>query len=177
MTVETAVAKVAQAGKYLSFMLGHREYGLEILTVHQVNAVAGLVRVPDAPAFVRGVVTRRGRSVPVVSLRMKFGLPTVEDTEKTSVIVVKAPYGDTEVTMGLVVDEVLEVLSLRADQIEMSPEVPATGPTSVLGVGRLGDREIILLDMDTLLSSVDLEYLSRLERTGVAAGRGDGGGR
>ena len=177
MTVETAVAKVAQAGKYLSFMLGHKEYGLEILTVHQVNAMTGLVRLPDAPAFVRGAVTKRGRSIPVVSLRMKFGLPAVEDTEKTSIIVVKAPYRDTEVTMGLVVDEVLEVLSLGADQIETPQDDPATDPSPTLGLGRLDDREIILLDMDTLLADEDLEYLSRLDRTAAAGNHHDGGGR
>ena len=89
MAVESAVAAVAKAGKYLSFMLGDEEYGVEILKVQEINGISDITRVPRTPEFVRGVINLRGRVIPVIDLRAKFGMEVVPDTEKTCVVVVQ----------------------------------------------------------------------------------------
>jgi purine-binding chemotaxis protein CheW len=158
MTVETAVARVAQAGKYLSFKLGRQEYGLGILKVQEITGMMGIARVPHAPEFVRGVITLRGRVIPVVCLRRVFGMPAIQDTEKTCVIVAQAKHRDQEVPVGIVVDEVTEVLNIPEAGIEAASGC-ALGRTQagcIDGVGKLEDRAVLLLDCDGVLSADDL---------------------
>ncbi len=167
MAAETAVAKIAQAGKYLSFMLGREEYGLEILKVQEIHGLTGVTRVPGTPGFVRGVLDLRGRMIPVVNMRVKFQLPAVDDTERTCIILVQVRHEDADVIMGLVVDEVSEVLSLREDQIEAAPEFGGglVAATYIQGVGKLDDKDVILLDLEAVMSAQDLEDLALI--TGV----------
>ena len=170
MAGETAVAKIAQAGKYLSFILGREEYGLEILKVQEINGMMGITRVPGTPDHVRGVINLRGRVIPVVSLRRKFRMPDVEDTEKTCIIVVQIEHGDTDVTMGLVVDEVSEVLSVRDDQIEEAPNFGGGMDDAdyIMGMGKLGEKVVILLDIDAVMNEQDLDDLARMNQQGQA---------
>jgi len=165
---EATLARVAQEGKYLSFILGREEYGLEILKVQEINGMMGITRVPGTPSHVRGVINLRGRVIPVVHLREKFGMPAVEDTEKTCIIVVQVEHKDSEVTMGLVVDEVSEVLSVRSDQIQEPPHfgggMDDTG--SILGMARMDGKVVILLDIDSVMGEGDLEDLAGLGRQG-----------
>ncbi len=166
MSVETVGAKVAQAGKYLSFILGREEYGLEILKVQEINGMMGVTRVPGTADFVRGVINLRGRVIPVVSLREKFRMPPVEDTEKTCIIVVQVQHEDTDVTMGLVVDEVSEVLSVRDEQIEAPPNFGGGMDDAfyILGMGKLEEKVVILLDIDSVMSNQDMDELSRVSQ-------------
>ena len=88
MSPDTQTAAPVKPGKYLSFVLGREEYGLEILKVQEIIGIMEVTRVPRTPAYVRGVINLRGRVIPVVDLRTKFRMPVIEDTEKTCVIVV-----------------------------------------------------------------------------------------
>ncbi len=158
MAMASTTAPIAQAGKFLSFVLDGDEYGLEILKVQEINGLMGITRVPRAPDCVRGVINLRGRSIPIVDLRRIFGLPAVADTEKTCVIVVQAAPAGRELTMGIVVDEVAEVLSLGEGQIETPP---ARGGRTwaadlVTGLGRLENKTVILLDIDHALSGLEM---------------------
>lgn len=158
MTVETAVAPVAQAGKYLSFKLGLQEYGLEILKVQEIAGMTGISRVPQAPDFVRGVICLRGRTIPVVGLRRLFGMSAIGDTERTCVIVAQAKHRDQEIPVGIVVDEVTEVLNLPEARIEPAGSCSA-GPGEagcITGIGKLEDRIVRLVDFDEVLSAEDL---------------------
>lgn len=149
---------LAKPGKYLSFVLGREEYGLEILKVQEIIGIMEVTRVPRTPPYVRGVINLRGRVIPVVDLRTKFKMPTIEDTEKTCVIVVQVARDDTTITMGVIVDEVSEVLSFTEDQIEPAPEFGGGMEEAgfVTGMGKLGKKVLILLDSDRVLEGEEL---------------------
>ena len=159
MAVESAVAKIAQAGKYLSFVLGEEEYGLEILRVQEINGMMDITRVPRTPSYVRGVINLRGRVIPVISLREHFNMESADDTEKTCIILVQVQYGDTEITMGIVVDEVSEVLNILDNQIEPPPSFGGGMEEIdfITGMGKLDDKVVILLDIDRVLDGEKLE--------------------
>ncbi len=161
MAVETPVARVAQEGKFLSFVLGEEEYGLEILKVQEINGMMGITRVPRSPEYVRGVINLRGRVIPIVSLRKKFKMPAIEDTERTCIIVVQVNYNDSELTMGIIVDEVSEVLNIRGEQIEPAPSFGGGMEETdyITGMGKLEDKVVILLDIDTVLNGEDIEAI------------------
>jgi len=163
MAVETAMTQdkpigiLAKAGKYLTFNLGKEVYGIEILKVQEIIGMMSVTRVPKTPAFVRGVVNLRGKVIPVIDLRLKFGLEGKEDTDRTCIIVVQVDMNGSPIIMGLIVDEVSEVLNVLADQIEASPSFGAKVDTDfILGMGKVGPKVVMLLDMDKVLASDDL---------------------
>ena len=150
-------ALTALAGKYLTFKLDVEEFGLEILKVQEIIKMMDITRVPRTPAFVRGVINLRGKVIPVVDLRLKFEMERREGTDKTCIIVVTVRRGSGTVVMGIIVDEVSEVLDVAGGSIEPPPEVGgAVDTTFILGMGKVGDRVVTLLDVDKVLSSSDL---------------------
>ncbi len=154
------------AGKYLTFCLGKEEYGLEILKVREIIGMMDVTSVPRTPDFIRGVINLRGKVIPVVEIREKFELGSVEDTEKTCIIVVQVGNGDTDVTMGIIVDEVSEVLDITAEQLEPSPSFGTSINTDfILAMGRVEDKLIMLLDIDKVLSSGELHALDEMQDT------------
>jgi purine-binding chemotaxis protein CheW len=161
MAAESAVAKIAQAGKYLSFVLGREEYGLEILKVQEINGMMGITRVPRTQQYVRGVINLRGRVIPIICLRDKFKMPAVEDTEKTCIIVVQVKYQDDELTMGIIVDEVSEVLNISEDSIEPPPSFGGGMEETdfITGMGKLEDKVVILLDIDMVLDAEEMKAI------------------
>jgi purine-binding chemotaxis protein CheW len=165
MAMESTTARIAQAGKFLSFVLGDREFGLEILKVQEINGLMGITRAPRAPECLRGVIRLRGRSIPIVDLRRVLGMPAVADTERTCVVVVQAKPADRDVTLGVVVDEVCEVLSLVEGQIEAPPSGgdSLTEADLVTGLGRLPNKVVTLLDIDRVLSGPQLAAVVETE--------------
>ncbi len=161
MAVETPVVRTAQAGKFLSFVLGDEEYGLEILKVQEINGMMGITRVPRTPDYVRGVINLRGRVIPIVSLRQKFKMEAIADTEKTCIIVVQVNYQDTDLTMGIIVDEVSEVLNIKDDQIEPAPSFGGGMEETefITGMGKFEDKVVILLDIDSVLNGEEIEAI------------------
>jgi len=148
------------AGKYLTFRLGDEEYGLEILKVQEIIQLQNITRIPRTPACVRGVINLRGKVIPVVDLRMKFELGTVEDTEKTCIIVVQIRSGESVLVIGILIDEVREVLDIRAESIEEAPDFGSSVDTEfILGMGKVNGAVKILLDIDKVLTSDDLRSL------------------
>ncbi|RPI62836.1 MAG: chemotaxis protein CheW [Planctomycetaceae bacterium] len=152
-----AVAKnTAVAGKYLTFSLAGEEYGLEILRVREIIGMMTITSVPRTPEFVKGVINLRGKVIPVVDLRLKFSMPSVENTDETCIIVVDV--GDVE--MGIMVDKVSEVLDISGDDIEDTPSFGVNVNTDfILGMGKAGGRVTILLDISKVLSTAELEAL------------------
>lgn len=159
MATESTTARLAQAGKFLSFILGDEEYGLEILKVQEINGMMGITRVPRTPEYVRGVINLRGRVIPIVSLRRKFKMPAVADTEKTCIIVVQVGYGDREITMGIIVDEVSEVLNIGDGQIEPPPSFGGGMEEAdfITGMGKLENKVVILLDIDRVMNGPEMD--------------------
>ena len=141
------------AGKYLTFGLAQEEYGLEILKVQEIIKMMDITRIPRAPDYVRGVINLRGKVIPVVDLRLKFGMEAKETTDKTCVIVLQIQKNDHSVTMGIIVDEVSEVLDVAEGQIEPTPEFGGDATADfILGVGKVGRKVIMLLDSDRMLA-------------------------
>lgn len=159
----TAGAGVAQAGKYLTFSLADEHYGLEIVRVQEIVGLIPVTRVPRLPAFVAGVVNLRGKVIPVVDLRLSFGMPASAMGERTCIVIVSIERADgTTAIRGAIVDEVSDVVYFSADQIEPTPEFGTSVDTSfITGVGRLEERVVLLLDIDRVLTTGELEELDR----------------
>ncbi|MBN2247497.1 MAG: purine-binding chemotaxis protein CheW [Coriobacteriia bacterium] len=152
---------VAQTHKYLTFKLGPETYGLDILRVQEIIGMIPVTRVPKTPAFVRGVVNLRGRVIPVVDLRIKFETGEADDTELTCIVVVQLAGQST--VMGVVVDEVSEVLDISVDQIEDTPDFGAGVQTEfVRGIANVDGKVIMLLDIVRVLSGEELSVVERL---------------
>jgi purine-binding chemotaxis protein CheW len=143
------------AGKYMTFKLSNEEYGLEILRVREIIGLMNITPVPKTDDFIRGIINLRGKVEPVVDLRMKFGMEKTEPTDQTVIIVVQYQHRDGEVSMGILVDEVLEVLNVTQESIEPPPNFGAGANNSgfILGIGKYGKRVIFLLDIGKILSS------------------------
>jgi purine-binding chemotaxis protein CheW len=141
------------AGKYLTFKLDVEEFGLEILKVQEIIKMMDITRVPRTPSFVRGVLNLRGKVIPVIDLRLKFEMETRDNTEKTCIIVVTVKRSSGSVVMGIIVDEVSEVLDVAGNSIEPPPQFGGVVDTSfILGMGKVGERVVTLMDVDKVLS-------------------------
>ena len=148
-----------RAGKYLAFHLGSEEFGIPVLNVREIMGVQDITAVPQTPAHVRGVINLRGKVIPVVDLRLKFGLPPAEYTQRTSIIVVRVQ----ELLMGLVVDGVSEVLNLASSDIEDTPDFGNGVSTPyLLGMAKTKGKVRILLDIDQVATAQELQGLSAL---------------
>jgi purine-binding chemotaxis protein CheW len=158
---DQAAGAAALAGKYMTFKLAAEEYGLPILKVRELIGMLDVTRVPGSPDFVRGVINLRGRVVPVIDLRTRFGLPVVEYGPRAVIVVVQVAAASGPLTLGVLVDEVLEVRDLAADQVEPPPGYGerTDEPGFVLGVGKSGRRVLFLLDIDRVLTTSEVIQL------------------
>jgi purine-binding chemotaxis protein CheW len=155
-TQELNKAIMEKEGKYLTFALASEEYGLEILKVREIIGYMEITAVPQTPAYVKGVINLRGQVIPVIDLRAKFGMETMEITEETCIIVVEAGQGDRSFSTGIVVDHVEEVLDIAGEDIEEAPQFGSAVNTDfILGMGKIGDSVKILLDIDRVLAGDD----------------------
>ncbi len=151
------------AGKYLTFKLAEEEYGLEIIKVQEIIGLMPITKVPQMPPYVRGVINLRGRIIPTIELRAKFNMPRVEDTERTCIIVVEVITEKGKVNIGILVDEVAEVLNVAADEIDQAPEFGTALSTDfLLGMGIVNEDVKILLDIDKVLTSEEVHTIDSL---------------
>ena len=151
------------AGKYLTFQLDKEIYGLEILKVQEIIGMMNVTSVPRTPDFVRGVINLRGKVIPVVDLRLKFSMETKEDTERTCIIVVQISAASQMVIMGIIVDEVSEVLDVKSEQIEPAPSFGGSVSTDfILAMGKVGQKVIMLLDVDRVLSGGEMQLVKQV---------------
>jgi purine-binding chemotaxis protein CheW len=144
----------AAGGKYLTFMLGREEYGLPVLKVREIIRVMDITHVPQVPAHVLGVINLRGKVIPVIDLRRKFGFSDPVDTERTCIVVAEVDLGASTVMMGVVVDAVSEVVTVGAAEIDAAPEFGGQHTTDyILGLAKVKGSVKILLDLDRVLGS------------------------
>lgn len=153
----------AKAGKYLTFKLSTEEYGLEILTVKEIIGLLTITKMPRTPDYIRGVINLRGKVIPVTDLRIKFGMEPHRDTTETCIIVVEISHGGQPLFMGILVDSVSEVLNISQSELEDAPTF-GTGVNTefIQGMGKVGERVIILLDIDNVISGDDLRLTKRV---------------
>lgn len=142
------------AREYLTFRLDQEEYGIDILKVQEIRGYEPPTRIANAPNFIKGVVNLRGTIVPIVDMRLKFNCSKTEYDSFTVVIILNLHAR----IVGIVVDSVSDVMELPAESLKSAPDVDSViGNDSVLGLGSLGDRMLILLDIEKLMSGVDME--------------------
>ena len=155
----SATVAASRAGKYLTFFLAAEEYGLEILKVSEIIGMQPITRVPRMPEFVRGVINLRGKVIPITDLRKKFHM--VMDGHDDSCIIVVQMNG---VQTGIVVDRVSEVVAIAEADIEDAPSFGAGIHTEfLLGIGKQGGRVKLLLDIDKVLVTSELEALQSID--------------
>jgi purine-binding chemotaxis protein CheW len=151
----------ARAGKYLTFQLAQEEFGIRVLKVREIMGLQEITAVPQTPGHVKGVINLRGKVVPVIDLRLKFGLPAAEYTQRTCIIVTQVKGESTSVMMGIVVDGVSEVLNLSGTEIEDTPDFgDSAGSQYLLGMAKVKGKVKILLDIDRVLSTQELHTLN-----------------
>ena len=148
------------AGKYLTFKLGNETYGIEILKIQEIIGMMKVTHFPKAPSFVRGVINLRGKVIPVIELREKFMMDRKEDDDKTCIVVVRLEQKDTEITQGIIVDEVSEVMDIEESQVELSPSFGNdVNLEFIKGVGKIQEKVVILLDVNKILNDSETEFL------------------
>ncbi|GJQ60070.1 MAG: purine-binding chemotaxis protein CheW [Candidatus Scalindua sp. AMX11] len=154
-----ATRKSVDEGKFLTFVLNHEEYGIEILKVREIIGVIGITPVPQTPDYLKGVINLRGKVIPVIDLRLKFSMTEEEHKQETCIIVVEV----NNAPIGVVVDNVSEVLDIKSEEVEDTPQFGRDIDTSfIMGLGKAKEKIIILLDIDKVLSTEELEMVELL---------------
>jgi purine-binding chemotaxis protein CheW len=152
-----------RAGKYLSFRLGKEDFAIQVLKVREIVGIQDITSVPQMPDYVKGVINLRGKVIPVVDLRLKFGLPEREYTQRTCIIVVQVHSAGVAIQSGIIVDEVSEVLNLAAGEIEDTPDFGEDVATPyLLGMAKAKDSVKMLLDVDQVLANSEALSLAGL---------------
>lgn len=162
-TMNQAVKAMAnREGKYLTFSLAGEEYGIGILKVKEIIGMMPITTVPRTPDFIKGVINLRGKVIPVVDLRLKFGMEKMAYTERTCIIVVEIKGAVSSVLIGIVVDSVSEVLNIKGTDIEDTPVFGTRVNTDyILGMAKVNGTVKILLDIDKVLSEEELSVLDK----------------
>ena len=159
----TAAQVDARAGKYLTFQLAAEEFGIRVLKVREIMGLQQITAVPQTPAHIKGVINLRGKVVPVIDLRLKFGLPAAEYTQRSCIIVTQVQGESGPVLMGIVVDGVSEVLNLSGSEIEDTPNFgEEVSGQYLLGMAKVKGKVKILLDIDRVLSGQELRSLNEI---------------
>ncbi len=150
---------LSREGKYLTFVLCGEEYGLEILKVREIIGIMGITPVPQTPQFIKGVINLRGKVIPVVDLRLKFGFQEVDYTKETCIIVVEVK----GLLTGIIVDTVSEVLDITNEELETTPNLGEDVNTDIfIGVAKIKDKVKILLDLDKVLGTDEINLVESL---------------
>lgn len=165
MRVANETAALAKTSKHLTFTMGEEEYGLDILKVQEIIGIMPITRIPRTPGFVRGVINLRGKVIPVIDLRTRFGLEAPEDTDRTCIVVVQVTRASGRTVMGIVVDAVSEVIDVVDGEVEPTPEFGEGVETEfILGIAKFADRVVMLLDIDKVLSGSELSAVERIAK-------------
>jgi purine-binding chemotaxis protein CheW len=175
-TIESARNQTV-AGKFLTFALGRESYGVSVLKVREIIRLMDITAVPQMPAYVKGVINLRGKVVPVVDLRLKFGLAHANATECTCIVVAQVQsVAGCSALIGFVVDAVEEVISITSDEIEPAPDFGAALDTDyILGMAKLKGRVKTLLDIDGVLTADTLDQVTQTAPGHQVSSRGADG--
>jgi len=162
-------AKITSDGELqlVVFNSGSEEFGVEIMNVQEIIRMTNITKIPQAPEYIRGIINLRGRIIVVINLNVVMGMGSKEQTENTRIIV--ANIGET--VMGFVVDSVSEVIRLQEKNVEPAPAVIASkiGTEYVLGVGKLDNRLLILLNLNKILGANELHSIQSLSKEAAEA--------
>jgi len=162
-TMDQAVKAIEEKeGKYLTFTLADEEYGIGILKIKEIIGMMPITLVPQTPVFVKGVINLRGKVIPVIDLRLRFGMETIEYTDRTCIIVVEIGGETGNIMIGTVVDTVSEVLNIKKQDIEDTPRFGTKLDTTyILGMAKTEGGVKILLDIDRVLRAEEITMLEK----------------
>jgi purine-binding chemotaxis protein CheW len=156
MQTNEGVAAAVQGRELLTFTLGSEEYGIDILKVQEIRGYDAVTTIANSPAFIKGVINLRGIIVPIVDMRIKFNLGKVDYDQFTVVIILNL----ANRVMGIVVDGVSDVITLTPEQLKPAPEFGTSLDTQyITGLGTVDERMIIVMDIEKLMSSRDMEMV------------------
>jgi purine-binding chemotaxis protein CheW len=160
---DRAASAERRTEKYLTFHVGPEEFAIGVLNVREIMGMQDITAVPHTPPHVKGIINLRGKVVPVVDLRLKFGMPSAEYTQRTCIVVVEVAGETSRMLMGAVVDSVSEVLNVAAAEIEATPDF-GEGVTIpyLLGIAKSKGNVTILLDIEKVLTTGELTNLGNL---------------
>lgn len=160
---DTVITEVTQ---YLTFKLGGEIFGVDVSQVQEILEMTPITRIPQTPPFMKGVINVRGKVVPIVDLRLKFGMEEVESTVDTCIVVVEVAMEGETVVLGAVADSVDEVIDQQPDQIEPPPRIGTNLNTEFIkGMGKRDDHFIIILDINKIFSAEEIAIVKEAERT------------
>ena len=163
MMDQAVMAMVNREGKYLTFTLAGEEYGIGILKVKEIIGIMAITTVPQMPDYLKGVINLRGKVIPVVDLRLKFGMEAMDYTERTCIIVVEIACTGQKVMIGILVDSVSEVLNIKGGDIEDAPNFGSCLNTDyILGMAKTGGKVKILLDIERVLATEEITLLDKV---------------
>lgn len=146
-----------QDGKHLIFQLEKRDYGIPILTVNEIIGIMSITPIPKSPEYVKGIINLRGKIIPIMDLRLKFGMPEKEHTEETCIIIVNIRYKDAIKQIGIVVDIVSEVVDIPSSEIEDPPEYGVGANQDCLsGIGKVKEQVVMLLNIEKVIYSEEV---------------------
>ena len=152
---------ITETTQYLSFKLGEEVFAVDVAKVREILDVTAITKVPQTPEYMRGVINLRGSVVPVMDMRLKFGLPATGRTVNTCIIVMEVVHDGETMVLGSLADSVQEVLELEPDQIEPPPRIGTRFRTDFIkGMGKYNDLFIIILDIDRIFNAEDLDTLA-----------------
>lgn len=158
-----AISVADREGKYLTFSLDNEEYGIGILKIKEIIGMMPITPVPQTPEYMKGVFNLRGKVIPVVDLRLRFGMEATDYTERTCIIVVEMDGVSGTVQIGIVVDAVSEVLNIKGEEIEDTPTFGTKLNTDyILGMAKIEGGVKILLDIDRVLSAEEVAALNNV---------------
>ncbi|MBW2015251.1 MAG: purine-binding chemotaxis protein CheW [Deltaproteobacteria bacterium] len=151
-------------GKYLTFSLDGEEYGIGILKIKEIIGMMPITPVPRTPDFVKGVVNLRGKVIPVIDLRLRFGMEETEYTERTCIIVVEIEQESGQMVIGIVVDSVSEVLNIKEEDIEATPTFGTKLDTEyILGMAKMEGGVKILLNIEKTIGATELDQIASIQ--------------
>lgn len=155
------VASITESVQYLTFKLADEIFALDVAKVREILEVTTITKVPQTPNFMRGVINLRGSVVPVVDMRLKFGMSMTEQTVNTCIIVVEVSLDGDSLVLGALADSVQEVVELEAENIEPAPHIGTKLNTDFIrGMGKLDDHFVMILDIDKIFSSAELAEMA-----------------
>ncbi len=159
--INDATQRIAhREGKYLTFTLSEEDYGIGILKIKEIIGMMPVTTVPQTPDFVKGVINLRGKVIPVMDLRLRFGMEAIDYTERTCIIVVEMKGQSGTIQIGIVVDSVSEVLNIKGEDIEETPTFGTKLNTDyILGMAKMEGGVKILLDIDKVLNDEEISVL------------------
>ena len=153
-----------QGGKFLTFTLGNEEYGIPIQRVKEIIGMMEITHIPKTPGYIRGVINLRGKIIPIMDLRLKFGLDEKSYTERTCIIVVEIMLEGVKKLIGIAVDAVSEVVNIQTAEIEPPPEYGThTNAGFLTGMGKVKGKVILLIDIERIMDNQELTILNEIK--------------